>query len=306
VSTVGCRRADVSSRGTYHCEWTSAVYSSARWADSDEDVVNWFGRTIAVRFLEEGQSLPFAQSDVPLDQLPDTFAVHTDLDIAGAKYVVLRAVPESKADFSRTKRLDVTVRKLETVRPSQLLFSLPSVCGAALPESLDARPSGEIVTLHEDDWRQCEFVSVLHHRMIAEELASVRRIHEVEAVAVGWRRIHVRRKIETPIPTGIEWARVAAQLGEWKSLGGVAFGDEVLVGVTAARLPDGVVVWAVAGAAGLSAICVENVRAATGPSAAALIRVADELSLALVDWCACRAYVPGAALLEGSVGNPWD
>src|SRR5688572_27597383 len=120
--------------------------------------------TIAVRFIEEGASAPFVQSNVPVEHLPETFALNTDVQIGGAAYVVVRAEPQTKAEFSRSKRLDVTVRKVQTVQPSDLLFSLPTLCGAALPELLPVAPAGEIVALHEDDWRQCELVSVQHLR----------------------------------------------------------------------------------------------------------------------------------------------
>lgn len=267
---------------------------------------HWSTATITVRFFEDGQASPFVESNVPLDRLPETFAVHTDLDIAGTQYVVVRAEPETKAEFSQMSRLDITVRKVETVRPSDILFSLPSLCGAALPEALATRPEGELLELHEDDWRQCEFVAMQHAELIVQELAAVHRVHREESVGVGWRNLHVRGAIESPLPAGIDWASVVAQLGEGAALGGVAFRDHAPASACAVRLDGGVVLWGVIGASGLSALCVHDVRAATPTSAAALQRVADVFALALVYWCPCRAYVPSSGSLDGVVGRPWE
>jgi hypothetical protein len=266
---------------------------------------HWSTPTITVRFFEEGQPTPFVESDIPLDRLPETFEAHTDLDISGTQYVVVRAEPETKAAFSQMNRLDITVRKVETMRPQDILFSIPTLCGAALPPSATARPDGEVLALHEDDWRQCEFVAMDHAQLIAQELAAIHRIHDGEKVGAGFRNIHVRSAIATPLPLGLAWSTVTRHLGETTSLAGVTIMNQPIANASAARLADGVVVWGIGDDSGLSALCVHDVRSATATSADALRRVADALNLALVDWCPCRAYVPGDAVLDDVVGLPW-
>jgi hypothetical protein len=267
-----------------------------------------FRRTIAVTFLDAETSTEIARSDVPLEQLPETFAVHTDLSLAGQKYVVVRADPETKAEFSKTRRLVVTLNRLRTIDPSRLLYSLPSICGSGLPTS-DALPrSGEVHVLHEDDWRQCEFIDAAHAALISRELAAIRRIHDEAAASVGWREIHVRELIERPLPEGITWSRVKELLGPAEDLGGVAFGDpgHPVENAPASRLAGGVVVWGVQSTTGLATLCIENVRDATRETATALARISDALSLACVRWCPCRGYMPGGAALPGATGAPWD
>ena len=121
-----------------------------------------FSRTVSVAFVDDATGRQVAASDVPLDQLPDTFALDTELDIGGSRYFVVRAEPQTKAEFAKTRRLMVALRRVEKVgtrAEQKILFSLPSICGAALPSATGASISGDVVVLHEDDSRQCEFVA---------------------------------------------------------------------------------------------------------------------------------------------------
>jgi hypothetical protein len=229
---------------------------------------------------------------MPLDKLPDTFALDTEVNLAGSRYVVVRAEPETKVEFAKTKRLTLRFRRVEMLDPKSILFSLPSICGAALPEVSVVRNPGDVVVLHEDDWRQCEFVASSHKEDISMELLGIHRIHSDEAAAVGWRKIHVRERIGQPLPTGTTWSQVAGLLGNFEHIAGVAIGarENTVAKAVGIRLPDGVVVWGVEEARGLSVLCVENLDGATAATAAALKRVADDLSCALVQWCPRRVY----------------
>jgi hypothetical protein len=130
-----------------------------------------FSETVAVVFVDELTGKQIASSDMQLDQLPDTFALDTTLDMAGAPYVVVRAEPTTKAEFSKTKRLSIGLRRLESLDPKKILFSLPTISGSALPKTVAIAARNDIVTIHEDDWRQCEFVSRDHSGRSAASLA---------------------------------------------------------------------------------------------------------------------------------------
>ena len=186
--------------------------------------------------------------DVPVNELPDTFALDTELELAGSHYAVIRADPQTKIEFAKTKRLTVHLRRLEMLNPvSSLLFSLPSICGAALPEASAAAIRRDVVILDEDDWRQCEFVASNHSDDISVELSGIRQIHSDEAAEVGWRKVHVRERIARPLPVGTNWSTVAGFLGDFEHIGGVAFGqrENIVANAIGARLPDGVIVWSV-------------------------------------------------------------
>src|SRR4030095_9803065 len=94
-----------------------------------------FKKTVSVTFVDDATGSPFAQSEMPLDQLPDTFeGHHTDLEIKGRKYFVLGAEPESKGEFAKSRQLTVRLRAVEAIDLDKILFSLPPICGDALPE----------------------------------------------------------------------------------------------------------------------------------------------------------------------------
>ena len=74
----------------------------------------------------------------------------------------------------------------------------------------------------------------------------------------------------------------------------------------AARLSDGVVIWGVDEGEELSVLCVENLDGASASTIAALKRIADRLSLALIHWCRCRPIARTQRLTKqsGSYGTP--
>lgn len=266
-----------------------------------------FSKTVAVAFVDEVTGKQVAASDMPLDQLPDTFALDTELDLAGSHYVVVRAEPQTKAEFAKTKQLTVGLRRLEKLDPKSILFSLPSICGAALPQRSVATISGDVVILHEDDWRQCEFVATSQSNDISAELSGIRQIHSDAAEAVGWRKIHVRERIAHPLPVGTTWSKVAELLGDFEHVGGVAFGqrENTVASAVGARLPNDVVVWSVEDAGRLTVLCVENLDGASVSTIAALKRVADGLSSALILWCRCQVYCRNGAIAHAA-GTLWD
>jgi len=265
-----------------------------------------FSKTIAVAFIDDATGKQVASSNMPLDKLPDTFALDTQLDLAGSPYVVIRAEPLTKVEFAKTKRLTVGLRRLETIDPKSVLFSLPSICGTALPRASNAAIQGEVFILLEDDWRQCEFVASTQRDLISAELSEIREVHAREAAAVGWRKIHVRERIVQPLPVGTTWLNVAGLLSDFEHVGGIAFGqrENTVANAVAARLLDGVIVWGVEEAGQLDVLCVENLDDASVSTVAALKRIADGLSCALVQWCRCQVYCRDVAF-DPVAGRLW-
>jgi len=262
---------------------------------------------VKVTFVDDGTGAEIAASEVPLEQLPESFALETEVTVGGASFVVTGAEPQTKAEFAGTGRLTVTLRRIERIDPRQLLYSLPSICGSALPETAEGPAGNDLLVLHEDDWRQHELVARALHPEIAEELAAIRRIHAEASAQVGWREIHVRERIERPLPPGLTWQDVAGRLGPHEALDGVAFGgrDRPVRGAVGARLPDEVVLWGVEQGGELTVLCVERLGSATETTVSRLKRIADALDLALVSWCRCQVYAPGL-VFEPAVGEPWD
>jgi hypothetical protein len=88
--------------------------------------------------------------------------------------------------------------KVQLIDPKQILFSLPTLCDPA--PAVDAGPAAAGARqLHEDDWRQIEFVpanNLDHIRKELEELAAFKREHQR---ANGWTQIYLRKEHPTPL-----------------------------------------------------------------------------------------------------------
>ncbi len=264
--------------------------------------------TVSVTLIDEATGDTLAISKVPAAQLPDTFALDTSLAVAGQRYTVVRAEPPTRAQFAREKRLTLFLAKVEVVDPKDVLFSLPTLCGAPLPEAAPGRSPGGVCVLHEDDWRQCELVALAHAPSIAAELAAIQEIYATASVDAGWKKLHVRERIPRPLPAGLRWRDVTARLGRHDPLGAIAFGDarRLVRGAVAVTMRNGVVVWGVEAEGELTVLCLHNAGLAAPSTITALRRLADDLSLVLVDWCRCRVHCPAGARIEGALGDPWD
>jgi hypothetical protein len=68
-------------------------------------------RIIMVAFVDGATGRIISSSKMPLERLPDTFAIDTELNMDGARYVVVRAEPPTKDEFRRNRYLKVTLRK---------------------------------------------------------------------------------------------------------------------------------------------------------------------------------------------------
>ena len=85
--------------------------------------------------------------------------------------------------------------------PKDLLFSLPTLCDLAppvVPVTAGLVDGGAFV-LHEDDWRQVEFVAKADHAAVARMLDEVRASATRNRVGLGWKNVYLRKDHATPI-----------------------------------------------------------------------------------------------------------
>src|SRR5258708_33836916 len=214
-------------------------------------------KTISVSFVDDQTGVTFASSELPPDQLPDTFALETDLDMRGNHYVVVAADPPNKEAFAKSKRLTVRLQRVEQMDPRAVLFSMPSICSSALPACERVESSAGVPVLHEDDWRQCELVSATHASDISAELAAIREVHAKAWTGSGWREVHARQRIPKPMPEGITWSEVTSLLNRaiipvpsvafqpsgWTGSGPSAGAVDAVVNAVAGSFDDGVLLW---------------------------------------------------------------
>lgn len=156
--------------------------------------------TVFVQFFDGETKIPFAASEMPIEQLPDTFELRTELDLEGEVWVVVAAEPAQKEQFrvSGKLKLYLTRADVRAIDPSELLYSLPTISDG-LPKVEDAQSMESAIVFSEDDWRQFEFVDTRYASLIDEELASIYRIYEECRKGAGFSEVHVRERIQSPL-----------------------------------------------------------------------------------------------------------
>jgi len=182
-------------------------------------------KTINVRFFKTGETQPFAQSKVPIDQLPDTFAIDTTLTLQEEQWRVSHAEPLSKSEFRKTGRLSVYLSKDKVVKldTNDIRFSVPSI-NNDLAGLVPAGSLEDVFVVHEDDWRQTELVSSRFRHDIDDEMKAIGAIIQSADGQIGYENVHVRSRIPSPFAdVNVPHIELERQFGLKKRYAGVAF-----------------------------------------------------------------------------------
>jgi hypothetical protein len=241
---------------------------------------------IRVEFVETGKDKPFAVSMVPIGQLPETFEVATKLDIADKQWSVVDAAPKHRSEFERTGKLRVVLSPLQMVNPKDILFSLPTIndrmCALQKAKSLDG-----MLVIHEDDWRQVEFVSEKLLGDVETEIKSVRTIYETKRKGAGFTGVHVRKLIETPIDGVIPYSAFKNLFGVSKEFSGFGISSYMAVAEHgfAFETTDGLRFYGVLNQEGnVVVLCLAN----TDGFADKCREMMTTFHLVGVNWCKCQ------------------
>lgn len=157
-------------------------------------------QTIEVHFYEGKGSTPFAVSNIPVDQLPDTFEINTVMHLGQDDWQVTAAEPAQKSTFKTTGKLDLYLTKREVLQmdPQEILYSLPTI-NHELPEVQDIQSLENIAIFHEDDWRQFEFVAQEYESLIEDEFDGIDKIYENYSKGSAFKHLHLRKSIAKPL-----------------------------------------------------------------------------------------------------------
>ena len=182
-------------------------------------------KTVHVTFVDESSGKTFVVPDMPPDQLPETFeGRETTMHVGDVNYSVVGADPPTRAEFTRTGKLALRVLPVTMMNPADVLFSLATI-GDELPATTGPA-ADEALALHEDDWRQMEFVAAGLSEAVEREFAAIRAVYESRGDAPGFKTLHVRKEVPRPLGEGIPAAGLAAWLGaEAESEVAIRFGN---------------------------------------------------------------------------------
>lgn len=257
---------------------------------------------IHVLFYDHATGGMFAELHLPADRLPQSFEAPMTLHLEEADWSVVEARPMTAEEFRRSGTLTLILSRVKTLilDPADILFSLATLVGDALPPVAagSSKRGVEVIEAHEDDWRQVEWVSASAADVIASELDAVRRIYEQERQGAGFKHLHVRRAVQTPLadhPISLEELRRSiGPQATW--LAGFAW--QGVAGVVessfAVRLFSSIELFGVAPGGVIRSVCFANTRTNNlpRPDVQNLAGFAGRHDLLLVDWCGTVAVPP--------------
>ncbi|MFY0568712.1 hypothetical protein ACN28E_33500 [Archangium lansingense] len=259
--------------------------------------------SIRVRFIEAETGQLMGESEVPAEQLPQSFEAATSMDIGESSFEVVSADPMTAQEFLQTGTLRLELREVkhEMVDPRELLYSLPTISNELPPIAEGSTKLGKFVLeLREDDWRQVELVTLSLQPTIATVFAAIERIYTEHRKSSGFDELHIRKEMPAPLEgTSLTLADLRGAMGETaKWLDGVSFrGVAGLVeGSFAVGLPSGPALYGLQREGRISVLGLQHigVSAAVEGDARLLAALASKHQLCLVDWCRVE-QVPASA-----------
>lgn len=253
-------------------------------------------KTVEVTLIELGKDEAFGVSQVPVDQLPDTFEINTTLHLGDVDWQVVEARPTTKAEFRETGKVTVVLAKQEIfdIDPAKVLFSLPTISNdMAMVEAVASLEN--VLVLHEDDWRQFEFLSVSLNELAQQEVQDILAIYHTQRQASGFKQIHVRKRIGEPLPdVALPLESLAQAFEIEKCFSGVAFNNAAatIINGFAWQTASGWIFWGQTDAqSNLVVLCLLPPHEAEAKIMANKI---DDFLLAndllLIDWVSVRQY----------------
>lgn len=261
---------------------------------------------VTVIFIDGADGTEVGRSELPADQLPETFASGTTVDISGTTWLVDHAEPESAAQWRVSGTLTLTLRRtgLSAVPARDILFSLPSICDV-LPSVAASSSGAGALEIHEDDWRQVEMVAGTLSDMIQSELRAIRSIYEEHARRagdggiIGFDSIHARSQPVRPLPDPLPVRQMLGMLPQpAPQYAGVTFGHPTGLAVNSFAMGFGPVsLYGLAEGDAIQVLCLgSRASADAGPPGliSGLQQVMEVFGLVLVDWCRCSVVGPAS------------
>ncbi|MER7754528.1 hypothetical protein [Kitasatospora sp. NPDC097643] len=257
---------------------------------------------IELLLVDAADGQPFGRSELPAEQLPDSFAPHMQLDLGDGVWEVVSAEPADRSGYLAAGRLVLTLRRVPSVDPQDVGFTLPTLC-AELPPLSPPDDTADDLVLHEDEWRQAELVERGRRAEVEAELTQIRQVFAEHSRTVGegeaalrvFEQLHLRERPAEPLlgaltrqrlfellPAGREFTGVALRDGQGRVAD--SFAAEVGPVTVYGRCTDGVV----------TALGVTPAAAATVPGVPGLAELMREFDLLLVAWCSLRCEEPPA------------
>lgn len=154
---------------------------------------------ITLELIDASSGEVLATDEAPLHSLPERFeGVETHISLGETQYKVVGADPSSREHIAAAGRVRLLLARVPTMDPSAVRFSVPTL--EDRPPPLDGPAAADAIALHEDDWRQVEFVSPSLADAVADEVAAIHAVKATHQPGFGFDAMHVRRRVPDPLP----------------------------------------------------------------------------------------------------------
>lgn len=158
---------------------------------------------IRVQFIDNLTGAIIGVSEMLPDQLPETFSVPTTMHIQENEWTVDEAIPENSGDFIKTKQLVLKLRRIEKINLQNALFTLPTISNEIPITANNCLFNDFEISIHEDDWRQNEFLKTSSFPLIDIEISKIKELWANESKQVddkftAFKKCHVRDTIGEP------------------------------------------------------------------------------------------------------------
>lgn len=185
---------------------------------------------IKVQFIDNLNGQTIGVSEMTADQLPETFSVQTTMHLQDEDWNIEEAIPENSSEFIKTKSLVLKMSKVEKMNPNDIWFSLPTISNE-FPQLIEIKTQTDFdIHIHEDDYRQREFLNVSSLPFVEQEFVGIKDIWENQSKKSDdytlFKTCFVRKSIGSPNLT-IPFQKLQNLLHN-KSFGQVIINNNVL------------------------------------------------------------------------------
>jgi hypothetical protein len=156
-------------------------------------------KLIHVEFVDESTGKIFGAYDAPPETLPETFAIGTKLHIGDQDWDVVKAEPLTRAEYLQSGKLRLTLAKIMMMPVKDILYTLPTIYDAIPADSTTPRAGKQVFEMHEDNWRQIEFVASTNQPAIETELRAIANIYDNHRDSGGFNQLHIRKTPQSPL-----------------------------------------------------------------------------------------------------------
>ena len=153
---------------------------------------------VTLELIDAPSGEVLATDETPLNALPERFeGVETHLTLGEVQYRVVGADPSTRALIAEAGRVRLLLTRVVETDPRAVRFSVPTLEDHT--PALDGPVPDGAIALHEDDWRQTEFVSAAFADVVRDEAEAVRAVKARHEPGRGWEHLHVRRAVPAPL-----------------------------------------------------------------------------------------------------------